>query len=1008
MRSHLSRSPQSLARQGAFAMVVALLFSALPLSPVSRATATVPPSISVTPDEFGSGTHVHVVGANFTPVTAIDVWFDTNDDGVRDPAEPMAATTTSTSGTLAVTFVVKSAPGYYHIVAGSPTPLAFSQIVKVQSCWFDDCFIDDVDTVCILGTSPTESFLGLLDPRFGSVAADCKQLDSNFTDPSHHPPDGGYDLSVRGARFAGAGLLASMTNDLGLCARGVPCLVPGPHLLAPGSGCFAMNAAIVAAVAGGAGVPNVLNDPFNADKGLVNIACGTPPFDAPPAFDFGTYVGLEELAGNSVPDKDPLGLILLAINGAALAADGVVPGTGTTLLLAAQGAIAQAAVAGAIACGHVNYYCDGSDITATSMGKPDVQAAHIPLPFAQPPIFKLSTDPTKPNACPAGVGRCWGGIIGWSQVKCTDLTMPVPVVQPDGTTRDQFPDGPPVNGVQNYTDVGPCERPIGGPYPMLAVPGSAGVDNSDPLRAPIRCATGKIIGLSIGFDGDVSFDINDGPNEHAPGPGIASLVNYHNFQAGPGGSEAPNGIDIEIPLLDPNANSTQAARNAGVLGRDDFLPQLNAMRTGMRATVCGHWVADMHQLWNELHPIISLTLLPPDTTPPAVSCGAPDSLWHAADVGIACTATDSDSGLAVPADANFSLVTSVPAGTETASALTNSHQVCDAAGNCATAGPLGPNKVDKKAPTIGAAGIITGGVAYTADTWTNQTVTVHYTCADGGSGLAGACPADQSFSTDGETASTSGTATDNVGHTATASFGPIRIDKTAPTITASANNADATIYAAGSWTNQTVTVRFSCADAGSGVALCATDQTFSAEGISASTIGSSLDNAGNTASATFGPIRIDKTAPTIVFGGNAGSYTVDQTILITCVANDALSGIATTSCPAVASGPATDFIGTTNPAITTRTATATDNAGNLTSASTTFTVSVTADGICRLAAGLKTANAICAQARSIENAPNDTAKAGKVAAFDDFLAAESDKSIPGALAELLSILAHLL
>ena len=37
-----------------------------------------------------------------------------------------------------------------------------------------------------------------------------------------------------------------------------------------------------------------------------------------------------------------------------------------------------------------------------------------------------------------------------------------------------------------------------------------------------------------------------------------------------------------------------------------------------------------------------------DRTPPAVSCGTPDGLWHATDVSIACTATDSASGIALP------------------------------------------------------------------------------------------------------------------------------------------------------------------------------------------------------------------------------------------------------------------------------------------------------------------------------------------------------------------------
>jgi hypothetical protein len=69
---------------------------------------------------------------------------------------------------------------------------------------------------------------------------------------------------------------------------------------------------------------------------------------------------------------------------------------------------------------------------------------------------------------------------------------------------------------------------------------------------------------------------------------------------------------------------------------------------------------------------------------------------------------------------------------------------------------------------------------------------------------------------------------------------------------------------------------------------------------------------------------------------------------------------------------------------------------------------VTAAGICRLTASLGTADAICAQATSIATAPNATAKASKLQAFDNFLAAQSGKSIPTEVADLLSHLAHLL
>ena len=119
-----------------------------------------------------------------------------------------------------------------------------------------------------------------------------------------------------------------------------------------------------------------------------------------------------------------------------------------------------------------------------------------------------------------------------------------------------------------------------------------------------------------------------------------------------------------------------------------------------------------------------------DKKPPAFSCASADGVWHAGNVSLACTGSDGGSGLANPADASFSLTTSVAAGTETANASTNSRQVCDAVGNCATAGPIGGNKVDRKAPSI----TITSPVSQVY--LLHKAVGASYSCSDGGSGVA--------------------------------------------------------------------------------------------------------------------------------------------------------------------------------------------------------------------------------------------------------------------------------
>ena len=118
-----------------------------------------------------------------------------------------------------------------------------------------------------------------------------------------------------------------------------------------------------------------------------------------------------------------------------------------------------------------------------------------------------------------------------------------------------------------------------------------------------------------------------------------------------------------------------------------------------------------------------------DVVPPIVTCSASDGMWHAANVALACTASDSGTGLANSSDAWFSLVTAVAAGAEDANASTNSRIVCDVAGNCATAGPISGNKIDRKAPVI-----IVTAPAHGAVYQLNQVVNAAYGCSDAGSG----------------------------------------------------------------------------------------------------------------------------------------------------------------------------------------------------------------------------------------------------------------------------------
>ena len=115
---------------------------------------------------------------------------------------------------------------------------------------------------------------------------------------------------------------------------------------------------------------------------------------------------------------------------------------------------------------------------------------------------------------------------------------------------------------------------------------------------------------------------------------------------------------------------------------------------------------------------------------PSINCAAADGLWHADNISVACTAFESLPGLASQSDAAFSLRTSVPSGVETANAATGTRQVCDVNSTCSTAGPVGNNKVDRRAPAI--------QIDTPADGSTfivGQQISASYSCTDGGSGV---------------------------------------------------------------------------------------------------------------------------------------------------------------------------------------------------------------------------------------------------------------------------------
>jgi hypothetical protein len=153
-----------------------------------------------------------------------------------------------------------------------------------------------------------------------------------------------------------------------------------------------------------------------------------------------------------------------------------------------------------------------------------------------------------------------------------------------------------------------------------------------------------------------------------------------------------------------------------------------------------------------------------DKTKPDTTCPAADAAWHAANVSLACTATDGGGLANAAADAAFSLSTSVAAGSTDPNAATDSRTVCDLAGNCSTAGPITGSKIDRQAPAIAITTPPVGAV-YAL----NQVVSSSYSCLDAGVG-GGSCSGPATIVTSSVGAKTfTVTATDALGNTTTKS-----------------------------------------------------------------------------------------------------------------------------------------------------------------------------------------------------------------------------------------------
>ncbi|HLB19622.1 MAG TPA: hypothetical protein VK613_10880 [Gaiellaceae bacterium] len=211
--------------------------------------------------------------------------------------------------------------------------------------------------------------------------------------------------------------------------------------------------------------------------------------------------------------------------------------------------------------------------------------------------------------------------------------------------------------------------------------------------------------------------------------------------------------------------------------------------------------------------------------------------------------------------------------------------------------------IDTVKPVITATATNADSSAYAAGTWTNQAVTVSFSCSDGsGSGIATDNTASDggTLSTETSTGSFSAPGSDCVdkaGNAASpATVSNINIDLTPPVITGSR----LPLANANGWNNSSVTVSFTCTDpnglAPSGIDVnTVVGATLSGEGAgqSVTNTGSCVDKAGNAAaSATVSNINIDLSAPGLSFSSPADGFsTIASTITASGTFSDNLSGV---------------------------------------------------------------------------------------------------------------------
>lgn len=319
-----------------------------------------------------------------------------------------------------------------------------------------------------------------------------------------------------------------------------------------------------------------------------------------------------------------------------------------------------------------------------------------------------------------------------------------------------------------------------------------------------------------------------------------------------------------------------------------------------------------------------------DGTPPMVTATpspTPDTYgWNNSAVTVTFSGADATSGIA---SCSAPVIVSAQGANQSASG-----SCTDNAGNVGTA-TVTPINIELTPPVV--SDVITDSVPESPTSWYTAPVTITFAGTDPLSGVApGACT-EVTLSSSGAGQTATGTCTNLAGDVGTLTVSGINVDLTIPVATYTA----APPPNANGWNNTPVTVTFSGTDSvnGSGIASCTAPIALSTSAAAQLATGTCTSVAGTVSAPVTDIVNINLTPPTAVIinpPNNAG-YPIGANVIASYRCTDASSGAAAASCSGtVANGSPID---TSTAGSQTFSVTATDLAGNTTTASTGYLIS---------------------------------------------------------------------